>query len=346
MAAVTEIKADGFTYRSVQPSDEPRLAEIASVTYGGRDYILEALRQWLADPGKYTARCLAHPGSGELAAVEALAKVDGGTTFWVEGLRTHPEWRRRGLARHLQRLLVAHAEREAASSGSVLKRLRYTTRSDNIASLRLAEACGMRVVETWGFGFKRGVGALETAVAAIIDEEGGDKQQPEGEGAARTATSSAALRQVAAAEAANLLCWSGDRDAAMPADALRSGPLKRLMIDWKVFQLGAQAREALTTLEGHGAVFVVGDGAASVGKLRPDAASASWCVTVHANSCAAAARRHLLWHLAHAREAGIDAVMLFFDGALRPELAELRSVEDVFPGADSCVLVERDFSSE
>lgn len=336
MAAAGEgmLKASDYRVRAVCATDTARCKEIAAATYGGRDYLLAALERWQANPDTYIVKCLAHPDTDELCALEAVGKVDGGVTGWLEGLRTHPDHRRRGLARRIQHVLVGKCLSQARSGGSTIRRLRYTTRSDNAASIAIGEACGLSVTATWGFLFKSDAERLASALTDIAEEQA----------SAALAGPPAAfshLCKAAPAEVATMLTCANTSSGDVPA-------LERVMADWKVHELGDEAESTLQQLvETVGAEIVVGDGALSLGQMRPDVSSASWCVTVSSRGELLPAVRHLLWHCHRAREHKVDCMMIFFDHTLVPELgndSKLNTVADIFPGADTCVLLERDLS--
>ncbi|KAA0178407.1 hypothetical protein FNF27_00256 [Cafeteria roenbergensis] len=321
------VAADGpstadFVLRPVAPCDREACAEIAAVTYGGHDYLVTAIETWMADTAKNTALCLAHPETNRLAAIENLTRIDDGETGWVEGLRTHPDWRGRGLASRLHKELVAVAVAESEDPAKPLRRLRYTTRADNLVSLRLAEAAGMSVVDSWGFAFQP------------LDERLCDKL----DSARSPGSGGPELLHELTMEEAVAHCEGPTGD--------RLSTSKFVTIDWKVLQTVGRARRVLQGLrDSHGTVFAGGDGAFSLGQKRPDATTTSWFVTVYAAEDADAALRHIAWHVARAAENGATAVMLFYNEALIRELGpEGRGVfvADVFSGAPKAVMVERE----
>jgi GNAT superfamily N-acetyltransferase len=319
MAAATSTSKDGdYKLRAVTMKDAARCREIAAVTYGGHDFLMEALDRWLSDPAKYTVKCLADPTTDKLCAVEAVGVVDAGTTGWIEGLRTHPDHRRKGLARRIQRELVDEYASRAQEKGSTLRRLRYATRSDNHASIKIGEACGLEIVDTWGFLFKSGVDSLVAALEGAVEgTEGGD---------------------IAPAEPAAVAALLASASGQIPT-------LSRLIVDWKVHQLSPGTVQQLA--DSVAAEFVVGQGALSHGQPRPDATSSSWCVSVYSDNSLAATVKHLLWHCRRAKALELDCMMLFFDHALTPHLGNesaIHKVADVFPGADTCILLERELS--
>ena len=125
--------------KRVVASDRDDVLEISRQTWDGYDYLPSVIDEWLKDSDCHIYGV--EVGS-RVVAVANLRVVEGGRTGWMEGLRVHPDFRGRGYANALTRELLE----EASELG--VQRLRYTTGSQNEASLRLAEKYGfVRVLE-------------------------------------------------------------------------------------------------------------------------------------------------------------------------------------------------------
>lgn len=120
--------------REVAESDRDDMMKIARLTWGGYDYLPFAFDEWLADPNSHT---FGIEIDGHLVALNNLRIIDEGCTGWMEGLRVHRDYRKRGLAK----ALTDHIVKFAAGTG--VSRIRYTTDTTNHASLRLAQEAGM-----------------------------------------------------------------------------------------------------------------------------------------------------------------------------------------------------------
>ena len=120
--------------RELTASDEEDILEIARNTWEGHDYLAHYFRDWLSDPDSHTA---AVEENGHVVALANLRVIDHGRTAWMEGLRVHPNARGKGMASLLTYHLVELAQ------GLDAERIRYTTASDNGASLHLAASVGM-----------------------------------------------------------------------------------------------------------------------------------------------------------------------------------------------------------
>jgi ribosomal protein S18 acetylase RimI-like enzyme len=125
--------------KRVTESDREGILEISRHIWDGYDYLPSVINEWLEDPSSYVYGVEADE---RLVAIANLRLVDGGRTGWMEGLRVHPDFRGKGYAHVLTRELMEKA-RELG-----VKRLRYTTSTENEASLKLAEKYGFaRVFE-------------------------------------------------------------------------------------------------------------------------------------------------------------------------------------------------------
>lgn len=114
-------------------SNREGVLEISRHIWEGHDYLPSVIDEWLKDSGSYTYGV---DVDGQLVAVANLRFANGGRTGWMEGLRVHPGFRGKGYADALTRKLIEKA-RELK-----MKRLRYTTSTENEASLKLAEKYG------------------------------------------------------------------------------------------------------------------------------------------------------------------------------------------------------------
>jgi ribosomal protein S18 acetylase RimI-like enzyme len=119
--------------KRVTESDIGGILEISRYIWDGYDYLPSVIEEWLKDPGS----CVYGVEADEkLVAIANLRLVDGGRTGWMEGLRVHPDFRGKGYAHVLTRELMEKAK------GLGVERLRYTTSTENEASLKLAEKYG------------------------------------------------------------------------------------------------------------------------------------------------------------------------------------------------------------
>jgi len=120
--------------RFLRETDRDDILEIAKHTWEGHDYLPYSFESWLKDKNSHTA---AIEQDGHVIALANLRVIEDGKTGWMEGLRVHPDHRGMGLAK----ALTNHVVQNAAELR--LERIRYTTATDNLESLRLGESVGM-----------------------------------------------------------------------------------------------------------------------------------------------------------------------------------------------------------
>lgn len=126
--------------RPALPMDTPRVMELAKFIWDGNDYLPYVWEDWLSDAeGLLT---VAEFG-GRLVGVGKLTRLASGQ-WWLEGLRTHPEFEGRGFASHLTDYLLAGWQRAGGDKhGNVI---RLTTASDRLAVHHICARRGFQKV--------------------------------------------------------------------------------------------------------------------------------------------------------------------------------------------------------
>jgi len=119
--------------RKVLSEDRDQILEISRHIWEGHDYLPFVFDEWLKDPACSTHGVVI---KDRVVAVANLRIIENGRTGWMEGLRVHPDFRRKGFAD----ALTEHVVRMGGQLG--VQRLRYTTSTENEASLKLAEKYG------------------------------------------------------------------------------------------------------------------------------------------------------------------------------------------------------------
>ncbi|MDK2372785.1 MAG: GNAT family N-acetyltransferase [Candidatus Korarchaeota archaeon] len=132
--------------REARREDYPHVKEIARLTWEGHDYLPQVFDSWIEDGHFYVIE-----EDGEVVATAKLTLLpcDVG---WMEGLRVHPSYRGRGLARRLHEFLISLG-REMSARGE-LKSLMYATYVKNEASIHLGESTGFKVVKKFHHLYK------------------------------------------------------------------------------------------------------------------------------------------------------------------------------------------------
>lgn len=125
-----------LTTRPARPEDRAAVAEISAQIWEGEDYVPEVFDDWVADPrGEFS---LFFEGE-QLVAFGKLTELQPGE-WWLEGLRVHPEYQGRGIARQAHEHVVQLAERIASGV------LRFATGDYNVPVHRLAGHTGFELV--------------------------------------------------------------------------------------------------------------------------------------------------------------------------------------------------------
>jgi len=134
----------GATIRRLRDSDRSDIVEISRHIWDGHDYLSSVVDKWLHDPNSHFYGTLV---DGHVVAVGNLRLIEDGRTGWMEGLRVHPDYRGKGLANDVTRHIIREAERLG------VQRLRYTTSTENVASLKIARMAGfskvLRMAVSW-----------------------------------------------------------------------------------------------------------------------------------------------------------------------------------------------------
>jgi len=127
----------GWQIRPYQASDKPAIEAISKQIWSGHDHLLHVLDEVAADAN-------AHPfvleSRGRVVAFANLKVIEPGDAAWMELMRVHPRYRKRGIAWALTKQLV-----EQATEMNV-KRLRLTSMITNPAASRITTRLGMREV--------------------------------------------------------------------------------------------------------------------------------------------------------------------------------------------------------
>ncbi|MDD5263365.1 MAG: GNAT family N-acetyltransferase [Candidatus Bipolaricaulis sp.] len=127
--------------RRATQQDTERILAISAQVWDGNDYVPSILADWLVDP------------SGELLVAEvddAVASFAYRTWLlpghaWLQGIRTDPAYRGRGVGRALSRALIDRAWRAGAA------RISLSTYFDNTPSIRIIESLGFERVASFVF---------------------------------------------------------------------------------------------------------------------------------------------------------------------------------------------------
>lgn len=92
------------TIRKAVPSDTPAVLELVSRIWDGQDYVAQVWEEWLGDP---SGLLVAADLKGRVVGLGKLSQLTPDDWF-LQGLRTHPEFEGRGVAAQIHDYLVSH----------------------------------------------------------------------------------------------------------------------------------------------------------------------------------------------------------------------------------------------
>lgn len=113
-----------FLIRPARLADRAGLEAIAARTWDGRDYLPRVFEAWVGDPhGEFYVGLLAGAeGDEHVVGAGKITRLGSGE-WWLEGLRVHPDFQRRGLGRLLHQYGLRRALALAASDADPVLRL-------------------------------------------------------------------------------------------------------------------------------------------------------------------------------------------------------------------------------
>ena len=119
--------------RNASEFDKASVLEFCKNTFSWGDYIADVWDSWNSKERLYVVE-----EDGTVVGVYNLAISE--KQAWVEGMRVHPQYRRRGLGKNL----LVHAE-----SMAPFKTMRLIIESENHPSIKLVESMGYRLEDKW-----------------------------------------------------------------------------------------------------------------------------------------------------------------------------------------------------
>ncbi len=122
--------------RPALPQDTAAILELTRHIWEGHDYIPMVWGDWLGD--EQGQLVVAQLGS-RIVGMGKLTKISNGE-WWLEGLRVHPEFERRGIAAHIQTFLLAAWYK--IGNGAI----RLATNSQRLAVHRICQRTGFKKV--------------------------------------------------------------------------------------------------------------------------------------------------------------------------------------------------------
>ena len=119
-------------------SDKSEILDFCRILYPEGDYFEDTFDSWLAEKTMYAM------WEGSKIVCVGCISVESGQG-WIEGVRVHPDFGRRGYAAEL----IKHAEQLMRSEGGSV--VRTLVSIDNVPSLNLSRKCGYEIGDIWNW---------------------------------------------------------------------------------------------------------------------------------------------------------------------------------------------------
>jgi len=121
--------------RDAQPSDKEAVVDFCKNTFSWGDYIAAVWDGWILQGNLFVAV----EGAVPIGLCHIVHTDD--RQAWVEGIRIHPDYRRKGYGRKM----ISHCE----SIKKSIKTIRMIIESDNTSSINLAQSMGYYMEDRW-----------------------------------------------------------------------------------------------------------------------------------------------------------------------------------------------------
>lgn len=128
--------------RAAKKLDKEEILSFCSNTFEWGDYIDQVWDIWQSDKA---GRLLVAESDGSKIAMSHVAICPGNKSAWLEGVRVHPSYRRSQVASKLIEKMVQYGRKKGARHASAI------VAADNIASQRMMEKNGFKVVSRWAY---------------------------------------------------------------------------------------------------------------------------------------------------------------------------------------------------
>jgi GNAT superfamily N-acetyltransferase len=150
--------------RPALPGDTPDVLELTRTIWEGSDYVPEVWAEWLED---YNGTLAVAQYGKHVVGLYKLSRLSPGE-WWLQGLRVHPDYERRGIASRLHDYLLATWNR----SGDGV--LRLATASFRAPVQHLCDRTGFKKVGEFTPYIAPGLPAEETGFSPIAGSEAED----------------------------------------------------------------------------------------------------------------------------------------------------------------------------
>lgn len=146
--------------RLARLKDKPFIEEIAKLTWEGEDYLARVFESWLKDGNFYVLEL-----EGKVIGTAKLTILPD-KVGWLEGLRVHPNYQKRGFGRVLHNFMLCRGKELAEER--IINALEFSTYFLNKESIAMAKKDGFKVVERFYYIQRPLVAGEESKISEII----------------------------------------------------------------------------------------------------------------------------------------------------------------------------------
>ncbi|HYE83118.1 MAG TPA: GNAT family N-acetyltransferase [Clostridia bacterium] len=133
-------------YRKLQHEDYDDIADICKDIWDGTDYLPEVFHAWVDDSGLFMGAV--DTDTGKVIGVDKYSVLHDGTG-WLEGLRTHKDYRGKGIGKELA-LRLFKVTLEDLRAGRINK-VAFSTHISAVESIGMMKQLGFRLEQSYIF---------------------------------------------------------------------------------------------------------------------------------------------------------------------------------------------------
>lgn len=134
-----------YSIRHARNSDKERLAPWTTHTFAWGDYVVDSFDDWLAHP---QSRVLVATDDTDEPVAVARGVLLSADELWLQGVRVHPDWRRKGIASELGSALQLWGAENGAKVALLM------TENWNEAARDQVTTIGFRMTSEWARAFQ------------------------------------------------------------------------------------------------------------------------------------------------------------------------------------------------
>ncbi|HWR62341.1 MAG TPA: GNAT family N-acetyltransferase [Clostridia bacterium] len=127
-------------YRKLSHEDYPDIADLCKDIWNGTDYLPELFHKWVDDKGLFVGAV--DTDTNKVIGTDKYSVLYDGTG-WLEGLRTHKDYRGRGIGRELA--LKAFEKARKDLQAGLIDKIAFSTHISSVESITMMKQLGFRL---------------------------------------------------------------------------------------------------------------------------------------------------------------------------------------------------------